>query len=345
MVECVDAGTVAGELPARLQPRWRLFADWCAGVGEVALPVSRGTLARFLVANPAAVSTQRERLAAIRAAHAAAAASLPAHTRPTAVVAGRPVPRWLGSREAAVVATLPTAGCPAGIFGRRDAALLVLVGAAGLTYGQIERLQRSQVRVVGRTMHVQAGAVSVTVPAETDPRWCPVAVFLRWARLRAYADRYPSTEMLRAVIARSEPLTADSVESYAPLPPLRQDGPLVLPIDRWGGFGPSRWQFDDRVSWGLRAAAIGEIVSAHLAGTGPRHTALAREQRSVVVEEPVDSPPEPMLGEWDVDAGLRARAEAQRVLSDVADTMRDVEAEADALAARLAALLDDVNSR
>ncbi|WP_137725799.1 hypothetical protein [Prescottella subtropica] len=343
----MDVDSVTGGLSARLRPRWRLFADWCAGVEEPALPTSREVLTRFLLANPASSSTQRERLAAIRAAHAVAAASLPAHTRPTAVVAGTPPPRWAGSRAAAVVASLPTAGCPAGIFGRRDALLLVLTQAAGLSYERIERLQRDQVWVVDRTLHVQNGPVSVTVPAETDPRWCPVAVYLRWARLRAYADRFPTTERVRAAIARSEPMTADTVESYAPLPPPRWPGPLVLPIDRWGGFGADRLQPAGQEAWGLRAAAIGDIIAAHLAGAGPRHVSVVRERPTPpVVEEPVDSPPEPPpWREWDVEAGLRARAEAQQVLADVADTMRDVEAEADALMARLESILDTENSR
>ncbi|WP_430336234.1 hypothetical protein [Rhodococcus sp. ACT016] len=342
MLESVEADRVRELLPARLRSRWGLFADWCAGMGVSPLPATRETLIEFVRANPAALSTQRERLAAVRAAHAIAAAPLPAKTEPVRVAAGSR-DRWVGSPAASVVAALPSAGWPSGLFGRRDALLLVLSGALGLSYGQMERLQRSQARVVDRTLQVQAGSVWVSVPAEDDPRSCPAAVFLRWARLLAYLDRWPSTSAVASALAKSQPLTRESVETYAPLPQVARDGPLLVPIDRWGGLGMGRWQPHAHARWGLRAAAIGEIVATHLDGAGRRHDGWGWDglPRDVINDEPADSPPEPPpLREWDVAAGWQARADAQVHLSDVGDTLDEVEQEAEKLAARIAAILD-----
>lgn len=342
MPESAEADRIEELLPARLRPRWTLFADWCAGVGAPALPATRETLIGFVRANPAALSTQRERLAAVRAAHAIAAAPVPAKTEPARVVADSHH-RWSGSPAASAVATLPSAGWPSGVFGRRDALLLVLSEALGLSYGQMERLQRSQARVVEKTLQVQAGSVWVSVSAEHDPRLCPVAVFLRWARLLAYMDRWPSTSAVASALAKSQPLTQESVEPYAPLPQLVRDGPLLVPIDRWGGLGMGRWQPHAHTRWGLRAAAIGEIVATHLDGVGRRHDGWGWDglPRDVIDDEPADSPPEPPpLREWDVAAGWQARADAQVHLSGVGDALDEVEKEAEKLAARIAAILD-----
>lgn len=104
-----------------------------------------------------------------------------------------------------------------------------------------------------------------------------------------------------------------------------------------------RWQPHAHARWGLRAAAIGEIVAAHLDGAGRRHDGWGWDglPRDLVEDDPVNDPPEPPpLGEWDVAAGWRARADAQEQLSDVGDALDEVEKEAEQLAARIAAILD-----
>ncbi|PCK24148.1 hypothetical protein [Rhodococcus qingshengii] len=331
-------------LPARHRARWSLFTDWCIGVGVTPMPADRETLIEFVRANPAAVSTQRERLAAVRAAHMHAQVPVPAKADVGAVRGGGGR-EWLSSEAAQVVAALPSAGWPSGLFGRRDALLLVLSKAAGLSYGQIERLQRSQVRVVNSTLQVQVGQVWVEVTATDDPRSCPAAVFLRWARLLAYVDRWPATAALAAALAKAEPITAASRESYAPLPQVIQDGPLLVPIDRWGGLGMGRWRHKARARWGLSATAIGEIVAAHLAGNGGRHVGSGWDGLPRVVEPEVpDSPLVSPLSDVDPSVGWQARARAQAQLADVRDTLNDVEREAEALAAKIAAILGDDNA-
>lgn len=331
-------------LPARHRARWSLFTDWCIGVGATPIPADRETLIGFVRANPAALSTQRERLAAVRAAHMHAQVPVPAKAGAKAVRGGGGH-EWPSSEAAQVVAALPSAGWPSGLFGRRDALLLVLSKAAGMSYGQIERLQRSQVRVVNSTLQVQVGQVWIQVPANADPRMCPAAVFLRWARLLAYVDRWPSTAAVAAALAKAQPMTAQSQESYAALPQVVRDGPLVVPIDRWGGLGMGRWRQSARARWGLSATAIGEIVAAHLSGNGGRHVGSGWDglPRMPELEDEPDSPPVSTLSDVDPAVGWQARARAQEQLANVRETLNDVEREAEALAARIAAILADDN--
>ncbi|MDN5760399.1 MAG: hypothetical protein L0H59_18070, partial [Tomitella sp.] len=182
---------------------WALFCDWCAAVGEDPLPAATATLVAFLQAHPAAAVTQRRRLTAIRAAHTRDGWPTPG----LAATDGRFVEHQRAPAGRAqlrhVVAALPTAGWPAGLLGRRDALLLVLSQVVGLTFTQIERLQRSDMHVEHPAEGVPLLVVTTDgrrwqVPAEEDPRSCPVAVYLRWARLRTFFDKRPSTAALAA---------------------------------------------------------------------------------------------------------------------------------------------------
>ncbi|WAL49692.1 hypothetical protein [Rhodococcus pyridinivorans] len=335
-----ETDRLEGALPAHLRSQYALYADWCAGMGVPAIPATRDTLIGFLRANPAAAQTQRKRLAAVRAAHARAAAAIPAKTTTSASVMSPPLP-WADNPAAAVVAALPTVGWPSGLFGRRDALLIVLSEAMGISYRQMERLQRSDARVIDAALQIKVGGIWISAAPEDDPRYCPAAVFLRWARLLAFMDKWLINDALEEALIKARPLTDTSVESYAPLPPIRDDGPLLLPIDRWGGLGMGSLQHAGQPR-GLRATTIAEILTARLDGTGSRRRRRWDDEPDWNVDDDpmVDSVPEPELGEWDVRSGLRARADAQTLLSGVGDALDEVEREADELAARIAAVLN-----
>jgi len=108
----------------------------------------------------------------------------------------------------------------------------------------------------------------VRIPAAPDdPRTCPVAVYLRWARLLAYSDRYPSTLALAMALRAAQPIGADTVERYQPLPEPSRDGrdPLLPNIDRWGQLGTPRGRRHD--CCGISAESAAAIVERHITGT------------------------------------------------------------------------------
>lgn len=349
-----------GQAPGPYRYDWSLFADWCMAYELSSLPAHPVTVARFLDAHPAAPSTHRRRLTAINAAHLAAGHRLPGRLQ---AIREYLRPAGVGVRidPAAVayrVAELPTSGWTAGMFGRRDALLLVLAGIAGLPFAAIERLQRSDAQLTGTELHIEVGGHLVVLDATPeDPMTCPVAVYLRWARLLAYYDSRPSTSALARALRSATPLTEDSVERYRALPALRpgRDGALLPGVDQWGHLAPPKGPRGARR--GLSANAIAAIVDAHLAGTAP--------DRRSVPESPLSAPqshdaapvnpatPEPVgvgaeaadsaLAVVDPAAGIALRRTATAELNDLGPMFADIDARAAELLARTEALLESLN--
>lgn len=346
-VDSTNSTTVlAGDvpLPAGYRADWALFCDWCAAIDEAALPAATETLVAFFEAHPAAAGTQRRRYTAIRAAHTAAGQPTPGlAAAENALVARRSQTvehRQLGR----VLTALPTTGWTAGLLGRRDALLLVLTQIVGLEYTQIERLQRGHLH----TRHVPAGppALEVTtagrswrIPAIVDdPRSCPVAVYLRWARLQSFFDRRPSTAALAAALRREPVLTADHIENYTPPTAPRFDGPLLPEIDRWGGITSGRHVSIDQPRLGMTPRTASRLVAAHLAGTAAPYT-LTAPRPALPPPEPDPAPEPALLPDSDPQEGLRKRAEAQQQLDVVDGLLEGVGSRVDELDARIRAIL------
>ncbi len=137
------------KIPARYRHDWALFADWCAAADHRPIPAAPDTLALFLHEHPAAVATQRRRLSAINAVHTGHGYPPPGRTetvrRHLDTTRASRLDR-LGRLLVQRAAELPTEGWPGGLFGRRDALLLVLA-ATGMTFtddqpfGAAQRLQ------------------------------------------------------------------------------------------------------------------------------------------------------------------------------------------------------------
>jgi len=107
---------------------WALFTDWCAATNHQPLPTDAATIAGFSTACPAAPATQRRRLAAVEHHHRAAGSELPWKASGS-VAAAHPIRVREPLDPDLVVAALrllPSRGWTAGLFGRRDKALLVL---------------------------------------------------------------------------------------------------------------------------------------------------------------------------------------------------------------------------
>ncbi|BDB63026.1 hypothetical protein RDE2_48200 [Rhodococcus sp. RDE2] len=152
--------TLGLRVPSRYRHDWALFADWCAAADHPPIPATPDTLALFLHEHPAAVATQRRRLSAINAVHTGHGYPPPGRTETvrrhldtTRTSRLDRLARLLLQRAT----ELPTEGWPSGLFGRRDALLLVLA-ATGMTFTDITRLCRCDIRFDGDTLVVTTRA-------------------------------------------------------------------------------------------------------------------------------------------------------------------------------------------
>ena len=154
--------------PARvLSPRtrrtyaadWALFTDWCAATDTTALPADPRVVVDFLQGCPAAPATQRCRVAAIDHHHTAHGYERPGESAAVRAAVGRPAGEpFQPTKEdkdavEAALRGLPSHGWTAGMFGRRDRALLVLSQLAGVPYRHLARLTAGDIYTRGRCRH------------------------------------------------------------------------------------------------------------------------------------------------------------------------------------------------
>ncbi|WP_226435556.1 hypothetical protein [Rhodococcus yananensis] len=317
--------------PRRYRYDWSLFQDWCTAVDLPSLPAAPSTLALFLAEHPATASTLRARVTAINWHHDHAGLSAPGRSdtlRDLLDERRADRLRHAGELIRQQIPQLPTDGWPQGLFGRRDAALL-LIAAAGMPLQQITRLQRSHITCDGDALVVDTGRYRYRLdPTTGDPELAPAAVYRRWAQVLAFTDRHPSTRTLAAQLHRGRlpDITADDLSRDG------RDGLVFTPIDRWG-YLPLPPQ-------PLTAGSIAAIVRQHLTGTAPAHTLPPRRPRPVAAAP--TPPPErpPLSGEY-YHRGTAARRDALTALADVGDVLDDVEARADALLEQTLAMIEN----
>ncbi|WP_345342466.1 hypothetical protein [Rhodococcus olei] len=212
----------------RYRHDWVLFADWGAAADHPSLPAVTEAQAQFLHEHPAAVTTQKRRVSAVSAVHLDN--HLPARGRSTEVPRifhGTRAARRGRAAAAPARRRTPTTGWPAGLFGRRDALLLVLA-ATGMTFTQISGLRRGDVTVDDCTPSSPRQEASISVcqfPPATP--WPPT----RWVEVLAFLDRHPNTQMLaRHLTTDPGPvLTIAPTGSRASQPVPASDRPMGTP--------------------------------------------------------------------------------------------------------------------
>ena len=148
----IDIGTApsARVLSARTRAAytsdWSLFTDHSAVTDRPALPADPPTVVDFLDSCPAAPATRRRRVAAIDHHHAGAGYQRPGESVLVRAALGRPTGEPFHPTEKdrdaveAALRGLPSHGWTAGMFGRRDRALLVLSQLAGVPYKHLATL-------------------------------------------------------------------------------------------------------------------------------------------------------------------------------------------------------------
>lgn len=319
--------------PRRPDPRWELFTDWCAAVGEPPLPAGPTALARFLAAHPAGDATQRRRVSVINAAHRSAGLLPPGDTDTVRELLDG---RWRRNRHRRVhaassaIALLPQHGWPTALFARRDAMILLLHAAGGMTATSISALRCGDVRTAadGELLEISSYGRMRLVGADLVPTGIsPAQIWSDWEVVRQVQHQLPATRWTRRLL---EGDTAPALRAVS------EDLPLLTPLDRWGA-APLELI-------ALSASAVSQIITGHLTGSATVHPPLpARRCEALPVAEP---PHEPVaLDPGVIERGLQARRRAAELLDGVGDQLDDVEARADALLAGLLELLEQPELR
>ncbi|MBH5141171.1 MULTISPECIES: recombinase [Rhodococcus] len=315
---------------------WTLFTDWCAAADRTALPAEPVTLAQFIAENSAALLTQRRRISTVNAVHRAAGHPEPGRADTIRRMVNTSRSDRLSILEtvvAQIIPRLPVFGWTGGLFGRRDA-LLLLLASSGLSFEQISAVHRNNIRF-DRDIVVVDGVHPVRLDPDTyHAKISPADVYRRWAQIPEFLDRTPSTRLLAEHLdAHTLPVNAMTIEATGAVTGRKQTGPLFTPIDRWG--------FTPISGPALTAQSVSSIVNAHLAGTSPPHH--PRPQRPRRPDTP-DYEPE-VFRDIDLDdnyyeSGLEARRTAHAALTDVTAALAHVEDRADEILRKLLAVLD-----
>ncbi len=240
---------------------WLLFRDWCQAAGESALPASPATLSRFLVEVPADGPLAKRRIRAVDAMHAAAGFEPPGRDGAVRALIVPQVPPSPPRHDRGMVAKALTGAVignwPAGLVGRRDAALVAMVCAGGYSRREL------------RSMRVNAGLLAsipsalARVPRAEAPVPGPACALSRWLRVHAFMAAHGWRE-LRNELADMGEVTAGSREDHDCEQPLawpRQldGGPLFMAVDHRGGL---------ELRLALSKRSVTAIVGAHLADSG-----------------------------------------------------------------------------
>ena len=246
---------VAEDVPRVLSARtlrtytadWALFTDWCAATGAVALPADPHTVLAFLADCPGAPASLRRRVAAIDHHHAGAGYPRPGQSMVVRAALGRRTGAPAETpahpeRVAAALRGLPSHGWTAGMFGRRDRALLVLSQLAGLPYTRIATLTAGDIEITDGTAAITTPAGTWTVLPGDDALLCGPCAVTRWLRVLDLAVTQPSPRVLARAVQAAPPVTDHSPHqcrsTRSPAEATRS-APLLPPIDQWG-YSPSR---------------------------------------------------------------------------------------------------------
>lgn len=238
---------------------WKLYEDWCASWGLDTAPADEHTLLRFVHELPAAPVTVQNRLRAIRRELSRRGYQMTAPPRPPAQTLIRTGEPYASTEEA--LAQLPRARRVAGLRGRRDAWLLILIGVLELTRRQChdisaERIDLSAgIRVHGRF-----------IPTGNDTATCPACAVTRWLRVigeYGVGFRTYAFQLLDPQVALT-----DAHDCEDPVGDDWKTAPQLLPaIDQHG------WVRD---SAPLSMRSISAVSARVQRFTGARETAFAR---------------------------------------------------------------------
>ncbi len=302
-----------------------LFTDWCAANHQDPLVGDVATISAFNVACPAAPATQRRRLAAIEHHHRAAGIEIPWKSSGSAVTA--PPIRVREPLDPDLVVTalrlLPSRGWTAGLFGRRDKALLVLAAATDLPYRELAVMTVGQLDIADGAAGVADTSGELRIVEGTfDPVLCGPCALVRWRRVVDVEVTTLSVARMRSLLKKAPVVTSTSRHVCRDPGPINLETlavPLFPPINQWGHL-PMPIQPLSRHAISILARQIQTGFPAH---------------RDLDVDEVVDilSPAETEAGEpatprpvYDWAAANQTKKDAIAQLASLSSTMDDIDA-------------------
>jgi hypothetical protein len=329
---------------------WGLFADWCAAVDRSALPATPDTVVTFLAELPAGPATTLRRVHAIDNAHHTAALTPPGGD-PVFDGLLRPArpPRFEPGLVAAALQAIPVGGWPAGIVGRRDAALIALICTAGMTRRQAQALrcgprpgnprETTTSENPATTETVIRGNAVPAMATSPHPGTCPACALTRWLRVAAMtetvgwravrnelADLGENPAGTETVHDCTRPPTWNPPAGWRSFPDRRL--PLFPAIDRHGAPQPT---------FPLSTRSITTIITARLTAPTPEPDGWGSPNAATGV-----------IGRsWDDADHIRLRTERKKAMNRLAsyETILDqADAYADAVLQRLDAGLHDADT-
>ncbi len=304
---------------------WALFTDWCAATNQQALPADTATSAAFTTACPAAPATLRRRLAAIEHHHRAAGLEI-RWKAAGSTDAARPIrAREMLDPDLVVAALrlLPSRGWTAGLFGRRDKALLTLAASTEIPYRELAVMTVGQLNIVGGVAGVTdtSGEVRL-IEAVADAVLCGPCALVRWRRVVDVEVGGISAAGMRRLFKKAPVVTSESghvCREPEPATAKTLAVPFFPPINQWGHF-PLPIQPLSRHAVSILARQVETGVPVH---------------RDLNVDEVVDvlSPVESQAGQpavprpaYDWAAANQKKKEAIAQLASLSATMDDIDA-------------------
>lgn len=343
MTRGLRTGNGAAKAPQQANRHWELFADWCAATGRSSLPTDPATVVAFLAELPTGPATVARRVRAIDAAHRGAAHLPPGEAHELDEILGRRqvAPRFDAEAVAKALKAIPVGGWPTGIVGRRDAAIVALVCAAGLTRAQVQALrtgtghcapcdQRSVQSGRSAADREEPTAILASIARTETAGSCPACALSRWLHVAAGLER-SGWRTVRAELADlgEVPAGAETAHDCAQLlawPPTNGHGglPLFCAIDRHGA---------PETGWALSTRSITAIVASRL------HVADQADGSQWTDAEIHDG----IVGAGDGRRqwGTEDRRRAAERFAEVDATLDQMEAEAEAIMARVKAAMGE----
>lgn len=285
---------------------WGLFQDWCAATGRDPDRADGRDLAAFIRECPASVPVQNQRVRRIQQALGWPVTGLP---RPMVAAPARPGGQsWVSFAEA--MAGVRHEWFPEGVAARRDALVLVLVGH-GFTRDRVRRLRPRDVSVFPEVV-----VDGLVLAPSRWPVVCGPCAVVRWlAVLAAFRDRVGRDVEDLLTQARAGAVRVPGHDCGAGMGEGWRSAPWLVPaVDRHGAIAPGR---------PVTSRAVTGILTRRFTptpGLGPDQPAIVDERMASV-------------------SGVRVSREER---DEIADLYARVEAEADALNARIQALLADL---
>ncbi|OZE28287.1 hypothetical protein CH262_02910 [Rhodococcus sp. 05-2255-1e] len=329
-----DAADRAGRDLSGL-PTWALFCDWCVATAHLALPATASTLARFLVAHPAAASTQRRRVADIDTAHRRRGLAEPGKTVTIRLAVNerrREQADRVRAAAASIIGQVPANGWPGGLFGRRDAMILTLL-ASGMTPTEITVLRRGDIIVDSSDLVVSEDHRITSNLFGDRPGHEPVAIYRRWAQIQAILDGAATTRMVADALDPNRASAAIACPPPDVVPTARASEPLLVRIDRWGH---TPWAPDP-----LTRTSASVLARAHLTRQPPTHRdRIATPGHSGDTTATPAVQDDVVLGGSYYAYGIAARRRAHERLSDLGSRLDEIDERIEALLCRLDDITD-----